>query len=128
MSETRSVAVVGASSDRCKYGNKAVRAFRDCGWRVYPVNPSAGTVEGLQAYPSVDAIPESLDLVTLYVPPTVGVNLLPAIAAKKPGQLWVNPGAESSELKTEAKRLGLQAVFACSIVALGRSPEDYADR
>lgn len=128
MSETRSVAVVGASNDRCKYGNKAVRAFRDCGWRVFPVNPNMATVEGLQAYPSVDAIPESLNLVTLYVPAAVGVTLLPAIAAKKPDQLWVNPGAESPELKTEAERLSLQTVFACSIVALGRSPEDYPDR
>lgn len=127
MSETRSVAVIGASNDRPKYGNKAVRAFRDCGWRVFPVNPNATTVEELQAYPSVDAIPESLDLVTLYVPPAVGLSLLPVIAAKKPNQLWVNPGAESSEVRTEADRLGLQTIFACSIVALGRSPEDYPD-
>lgn len=83
MSETRSVAVVGASNDRCKYGNKAVRTFRDCGWRVFPVNPNATTEERLKAYPSADTTPEYLDRVTVYVP-----------AAKKPDQSRDKSGAE----------------------------------
>ena len=128
MSETRSVAVIGASNDRRKYGNKAVRAFRDCGWRVFPVNPNEAVVEGLSTYPTVDRISEPLDIVTLYVPASVSVRLLPAIADKKPGQLWVNPGTESPELLAEAQRLSLQAVQLCSIIALGRSPGEYPDK
>lgn len=125
MSETRSVAVIGASNDRRKYGNKAVRAFRDCGWRVFPVNPNESAVEGLPTHPSVDDIAEHLDVVTLYVPPTLGIQLLSGIAAKRPGQLWVNPGAESPELLAEAERLNLCAIPLCSIIALGRSPSEY---
>ena len=125
MSESRSVAVIGASSDRRKYGNKAVRAYRDSGWRVFPVNPNEAVVEGLPAFPSVKAIGEPVHTVTLYVPASVGVKLLPEIAAAKPEELWINPGAGSVELLAEAKRLSLRTIEDCSIVALGRSPAEY---
>jgi predicted CoA-binding protein len=120
------VAVVGASTDRSKFGNKAVRAYARQGWEVYPVNPSAEEVEGLRAYASVDQIPEKLDRVALYLPPTVGVKVLGAIAAAAPREFYVNPGAESSELMEEAQRLGLEPILACSILAVGESPEELA--
>ncbi len=45
----KTVAVIGASSDRNKYGNKAVRAFRQQGYEVFPINPNEERVEGLPA-------------------------------------------------------------------------------
>ena len=122
-----SVAVIGASKDRRKYGNKAVRAYEENGFRVHPVNPGEATIEGLPAYPSIDEVPEPLDYVSLYVPPAVGLKLLPAIAAKKPKELWLNPGSESDELIEAAADLHLRAIVACSIVALGMSPHDFPD-
>jgi predicted CoA-binding protein len=126
MSES-SVAVLGASRDRRKYGNKAVRAYLESGFTVFPVNLSEATIEGLQVYPTLDAIPEPVDFVSLYVPPAVGLKLLPAIAAKKPKEVWLNPGAESDELIEAAADLHLRAIVACSIVALGQSPADFPD-
>ena len=55
------VAVLGASQDRRKFGNKAVRAYRDCGLTVLPVNPREATIEGLAAYPNLEAIDGPLD-------------------------------------------------------------------
>ena len=122
-----SVAVIGASHDRRKYGNKAVRAYADYGYIVFPVNPNEATVEGLKAYPSLDAITEPVDYVSLYVPPAVGVKLLPVIAAKKPKELWLNPGSESDDLIDAAADLHLRAIVGCSIVALGLDPHDFPD-
>lgn len=122
MSET--VAVVGASTDRSKFGNKAVRAYIQQGWDVYPVHPSADEVEERRAYRSVDEIPVRLDRVALYLPPAIGVRVLPAIAAVAPREFFVNPGAESGELLEEARRLGLEPILACSILAVGESPDD----
>lgn len=120
------VAVVGASSNRRKYGNKAVRAYLADGWTVFPVNPNETQVEGLKCYPSVLDIPAQLDRVTLYVPPKIGVQLLDEIAQKGCAELYVNPGAESPELLEKAQALGLQPILACSILAIGQSPADYA--
>ncbi len=122
-----SVAVLGASRDRRKYGNKAVRAYVESGFTVFPVNPHEPEIEGLKAYPNLDAIGEPIDFVSLYVPPAVGLQLLPAIAARKPQEVWLNPGAESDELIEAAADLHLRAIVACSIVALGLSPEQFPD-
>ena len=53
----KSVAVIGASADRSKFGNKAVRAYLTRGFTVYPVNPKETTIEGLPAFASIDAVP-----------------------------------------------------------------------
>jgi len=121
-----SVAVVGASTDRSKYGNKAVRAFRDAGFDVYPIHPRAGEVEGLTAYPTLGALPvERLDRVSFYVPPTVGLGVLDQVRGKTIGELWLNPGAESPELVARAEALGMKVIQACSILAVGKHPARY---
>ncbi|MDP9291012.1 MAG: CoA-binding protein, partial [Verrucomicrobiota bacterium] len=94
----QTVAVIGASNDRRKFGNKAVRAYQESGYTVFPVNPAESFIEGIKAYKSVADIAEPVDYVSLYVPPAVGLKLLPAIAEKKPHELWLNPGSESDEL------------------------------
>jgi predicted CoA-binding protein len=119
----KSVAVIGASNNRSKYGNKAVRAFQQQGYTVYPVNPHESTIEGLRAYPSIREVPERPDIVSVYVPPSVLLKLLPEIAAKGCDELWLNPGTESEEVLAEAARLNLNVIQACSILAVGLSPE-----
>lgn len=119
------VAVIGASADRHKFGNKGVRAFVLAGWRVFPVNPNESAVEGLPTSGSVADIVSPLDVVSLYVPAKVSLKLLSAIAAKRPGELWINPGAESDELLAEAARLGLRVIETCSIIRVGFRPADF---
>jgi hypothetical protein len=122
------VAILGASADRSKFGNKAVRAFVARRYDVYPVNPKGGEVEGLPAYASLAAIPADvkLDRISVYLPPAVGLKVLPEIAARGCDELWLNPGSESEELVAEAERLGLNVIQACSIVAVGMSPHDFS--
>ncbi len=125
MQTAKTVAVIGASADRRKFGNKGVRAFQAAGWRVIPVNPNEDTVEGLRTVATVADIGVPLDVVSLYVPPAVGLKLLPAIAVKSPGELWLNPGAESPELLAEASRLGFKTRQLCSIIEVGYRPADF---
>jgi len=127
VSESRpTVAVIGASNDRSKYGNKAVRAFLAQGWDVYPVNPSLDEVEGLRAYASLEAIPvQRLDRVSLYVPPRVGLEVIKDVARKPVGEVWLNPGSESPELVARAEELGLNVIMACSILDIGENPHHY---
>jgi hypothetical protein len=122
------VAVLGASTDRIKFGNKAVRAFVARGFTVYPVNPKATEIEGLAAYPSLAAIPADvhLDRISIYLPPAVGLKVLPEIAARGCKELWLNPGSESDELVAAAEAQELNVVQACSIVAVGMSPNDFS--
>ena len=76
------IAIVGASTDRNKFGNKAVRAFQEKGYTVYPVNPKENQIEGLPAYPNIAAIPVRPQMVSVYLPPPILLKLLPEIAAR----------------------------------------------
>jgi hypothetical protein len=121
----KTVAVVGASCDRRKFGNKAVRAFRAEGHRVIPINPNEREVEGIPTYASVLDVPGPIDMATVYVQPEVGLRLLPEFEQKGIAEIWINPGAESDEILAEARRRKLNVIAACSIVAIGQNPNAF---
>ena len=120
-----SIVVIGASKDRSKYGNKAVRAYSQAGWIVYPVNPKETEVEGLTCYSSVSELPETPDFASFYVPPAVGLKAVEDVARKGIKKAYFNPGSESDELVEKAKQLGVQPLLVCSILAIGKKPSDF---
>jgi len=121
----KTVAIIGASSDRQKFGNKAVRAFRQQGYLVFPVNPKETEIEGLPAFKSIRDVPGRPQMISVYLPPPVLLKILPDIAARGCDELWLNPGTESDEVLAEAKRLGLSVIQACSIVGVGMSSDQF---
>ena len=121
----KTVAIIGASNDPRKFGNKAVRAFQQQGYTVYPVNPNESEVEGIEAYKSICDVPVRPKMISVYVPPQVLRKLLPDIAERGCEELWLNPGTESDEALAEAERLKLNVVQACSIVGIGVSPSRF---
>jgi uncharacterized protein len=121
----KTVAVIGASSNRGKYGNKALRAFARQGFTVIPINPNEPEVEGYKTYPSVLEVPGEIDMATLYVPARFGLKALEDLARKGVGEVWLNPGADDDEVVARARTLGLKTIQACSIIAIGESPGRY---
>jgi predicted CoA-binding protein len=116
------VAVIGASNDRRKFGNRAVRAYQQQGHTVVPINPHETEVEGLKAYASILDVPGTVDMASFYVQPEIGEQLIADVAAKGVREVWLNPGADSDEVIARAKALGIQPIVACSIVAIGQNP------
>lgn len=121
----KSVAVIGASPDRHKFGNKAVRAFAEAGYAVYPITPHHTAIEGFTAYRSVVDVPGPLDMITIYVPAAIGEQLVDEIARAGAGEIWINPGAESDALIAGFRARGLRPIEACSIVGLGLNPARF---
>jgi uncharacterized protein len=120
----KTIAIIGASSDRAKYGNKAVRAFQKQGYTVYPVNLRETEIEGLPVFKSIGEVPVRPQMISVYLPPPVLLKILPDIAARGCDELWLNPGTESDEVLVEAEKLGLRVIQACSIVGVGASPDN----
>jgi len=121
----KTVAVVGASRSRAKFGNKALRAFLEQGFRVLPINPNEPEVEGLKTYASVLDVPEPIDMATVYVQPDVTLRLLDEFQQKGIPEVWVNPGAEDDIVMAEARRRKMNVIFACSIIGIGRNPGEF---
>jgi len=121
----KTVAIIGASSNRAKFGNKAVRAFAKQGYTVIPINPTETEVEGHRAYASVMDVPGPIDLATIYVPGPIGVHVMDDLAKKGIPEVWLNPGADDRQVVDRARALGLKTLIHCSIIAIGDSPARY---
>ena len=119
------VAVIGASANRRKFGNKALRAFRHRGYTVVPINPHEPEIEGERAYGSVLEYDGPIDEATFYVPPEIGERVLDQVATKGIKTVWLNPGADAKAVVARARSLGLKTIVSCSILGIGESPSDY---
>lgn len=118
----QTVAIIGASADPAKYGNKAVRAYLRRGWTVYPVSPRGGEIEGLPVFKSIVDVPRPIDRISMYVAPPVGMAMLKDLAAVSAGEIYFNPGSESDQLIEAARAQGLEPIVACSIIEIGERP------
>lgn len=114
-------AVVGASADRQKYGNKVLRAYMQHGREVYPVNPKAGEIEGLAAFPSLSAAARPIHGVSIITPPAVTLAVVEEAGRLGIRHVWMQPGAESGASVALAERLGMNVIGgdACVLVVLG---------
>ncbi|NTV23355.1 MAG: CoA-binding protein [Nanoarchaeota archaeon] len=116
------IAIIGASKDRSKFSNKAVRAYKEQNHVVFPVNPHEKEIEGLTCYSSVLDIPIEVDAASIYLPPEIGLKVVDDIAKKGIHEVFINPGAESEEIIGRLKSLGITPTLACSIRAIGADP------
>ena len=103
-------AVVGASTDREKYGNKVLRAYLQHGMEVYPINPKAPEIEGLKAYGSLAEVPVKVRAISVITPPSVTEKVVEAAAAAGVRMVWMQPGAESEAAVKRAEDLGLEVI------------------
>ena len=117
-----SIAIIGSSANPEKFGNKAVRAYLQQGWTVYPINPKESIIEGLTVHKSIREIPGSVDEASVYLAPHLVPAVLQEIAAKGIKRVWLNPGSESDDAVERAEELGIEPIIACSIVGIGVDP------
>ena len=120
-----SVAVIGASQDRSKFGNKCVRAYLAKGYRVYPINPRANEIEGLPVFATLADLPAVPDRISIYLPPLKGRFLLSGLARYPQAEIWFNPGSADPQLLADARAAGLDVRDGCSIVDIGLSPSQF---
>lgn len=121
----QTIAVVGASRDRRKFGNKCVRAYLERGYLVYPINLTATEIEGLPVFAALSDVPARLDRISFYLPPEKTRMILPELASHSGTEIWFNPGSVDAEGLEEAARLRLEFRSGCSIVDIGLSPSQF---
>ena len=100
-------AVVGASNDRAKYGNRIYLKLKDAGYRVYPVNRREHMIEGDPAYATLFDLPEPPAVVNMVVPPHEAPSVVQQAKEIGAKVIWFQPGAESAEAIHWARKHGL---------------------
>jgi predicted CoA-binding protein len=119
-------AIVGASIDRSKYGNKVLRAYLQSGRDVHPVNLTSDRVEGRQAYRSLMDIPTNVHGVSIITPPAVTESVVEEAGQLGIKHLWMQPGAESATAIQRAQELGMNVIAGgpCVLVTLRFREQD----
>ncbi|MDA0840428.1 MAG: CoA-binding protein [Planctomycetota bacterium] len=114
-------AVVGASRDRMKYGNKVLRSYQQHGMKVFPINPSAGEVEGLTSFTSLSELPEFVHGISIITPPQITEIVVEEAGELGIKHVWMQPGAESQKAVQRATALGMNVIYGgpCLLVVVG---------
>jgi hypothetical protein len=117
LNQTRTIAVVGLSSDQAKAGYYVPEYLQQHGYRIIPVNPALDQALGEKAYPDLPSVPGPVDLVLIFrrseaVPPFVDQAI--EISAKA---VWMQQGIINAEAAEKAQQAGLDVVMnACMMV------------
>jgi predicted CoA-binding protein len=112
-------AVVGASRDKNKYGNKVFHELKDNGYKVYPVNPNARDIDGFKCYPNLKSLPEKPDVISLVVPPEITESIVKEAHKLKINKIWMQPGSESEKALDFCKKNNVKVLHGvCVIVSL----------
>lgn len=113
--------VVGASTNRDKFGNKVVRVYQQNNLDVIPVNPRAETIEGLNCVDSVSSLPDKVKSISVITPPKITEQVVEDAIAKGIQNIWMQPGAQSPEAVDKGLKSGLNIIAdgTCALVVLG---------
>ncbi len=113
--------VVGASTDRDKYGNKVLRCYQMKGLRAIPVNPREKVVEGVACVASVSDLPDGVTSISVITPPAVTVRIVDEAVSKGIRNIWMQPGAESPAAVEKCVKAGINVIAdgSCILVVLG---------
>lgn len=114
-------AVVGASADRSKYGNKVLRCYRQHDLPVVAVNPGRSEVEGVRCVPSLRDVPPGTAAASVVAPPAAAAGIVADAVAAGLKHLWFQPGAEQPDAVAAARAAGLDVIAdgSCLLVVLG---------
>lgn len=114
-------AVVGASTNRAKYGNKVLRVYQQNNKTVYPINPRAEAIEGLTAYPDLASLPVVPHGISIITPPAITEQVVEQAVALGILHIWMQPGAESAAAVSYGRKNGVNVVAygPCVLVVLG---------
>lgn len=117
MLEKKVWAVIGANQNREKYGNMIYRKLKVKKYEVYAVNPLYDTVEGDPCYKDLSSLPKIPEVIDMVVTPKRAKPIVEEAARLGIQYVWFQPGTYDDEVLELAKKLGMEAVQACVLVA-----------
>ena len=115
-------AVVGASANRAKFGNKVLRCYQHYGLDAVPIHPRAQVIEGLTAYPDLRSVPGGVQAVSFITPPPITERSVEEALSLGIQNLWMQPGADSERAVALARQAQASVIYggACLLVILPR--------
>ncbi|MFA7404572.1 MAG: CoA-binding protein [Pelobacteraceae bacterium] len=113
--------VVGASTNRQKYGNKVLRCYLQNGRKAIPVNPNEPEIEAVACVATISDLSSDVESISMITPPAVTLKLVPLAAAKGIKNIWMQPGAEHPDAVALCREKGINVIAdgSCVLVVMG---------
>jgi uncharacterized protein len=107
----RTIAVVGLSSNRKRPSHGVSEYMQRAGYRIIPVNPQETEVLGERAYPSLEAVPEHIDIVDVFRRSEFVPEIVEAAIRVGAGAVWMQEGVSDETAAQKARAAGLTVVM-----------------
>lgn len=107
----KNVAVIGMSKHQEKAAHYVPKYLSQNGYNIMPVNPTADEILHKKCYPSVEDIPEPIDIVDVFRPSDQVLPVVQQAIKKKPKVIWLQEGIHNVEAENLARKEGIQVVF-----------------
>ncbi len=104
-------AVIGASPDPSRYGNKIIKKLKNGGYNIFPINPKYDEIEGLKSYAKLADIAEEVDCISMVVNKEIATKAVEEAAEKKVKYIWFQPNTYNAEIVQKAEDKGILTVY-----------------
>ena len=119
------IALVGASNDPKKYGNKILLDLISKGYNVAPINNQEEMISGIKSYKNVMDLELSPSIINFVVPPNVGFEITKELVGNKYDNFWYQPGAGSQKISTYLNENNKNFIDDKCIMVVTRLSEHY---
>ncbi len=107
----KNVAVIGMSKNQEKAAHFVPKYLLQNGYNIIPVNPTANKILEKKCYPSVEDVPEPIDIVDVFRPSDQVLPVVQQAIKKKPKVIWLQQGIHNAEAEELARKEGIKVVF-----------------
>jgi hypothetical protein len=111
LQQAKNIAVVGLSSNPARASFGVSRFLQRQGYRIIPVNPGETEVLGEPAYPSVQAVPDRVDIVDIFRRSEAVLEVVEDALPKKPRCIWMQEGVVNAAAAKRAEAAGVAVVM-----------------
>jgi predicted CoA-binding protein len=108
--QARTIAVVGLSGKPWRPSYGVAEYLQRAGYRIIPVNPNESEVLGEKAYPSLEAIPEGVDIVNVFRRSEFVPEIVEAAIRIGARVVWLQEGVRHDEAAEKARQAGLDVI------------------
>ena len=119
------IALIGASNNKNKYGNKILLDLISKGHKVVPINPKEKIIEGLKTCKNVSEMSEKPSIINFVVPPEVGLKITKDLVGDGYNNYWYQPGAESQKISNYLKSKNRNFIDDKCIMVVTRLQDNY---
>jgi len=111
LSRTRTIAVVGLSSDPMRPSFGVSQYMQAKGYRIIPVNPNESSVLGEESYRTLSEIPEKVDMVDVFRRSEFVPEIVDEAIRLKIASLWLQEGVVDPTAAQKARDAGISVVM-----------------